>query len=422
MDIGYIDNFSIDIVQCLIKGQEEVKEIVGHIRTKEKCPVCNKNFKHLEKLGFICTDCKTVPRRFYIDLHWKGKRIRIFSDKQGIPLDSYQRAYNIQAKISYEIDNHQFDPSRYVEAEQSKFYIKNLFEKWKEAKTWSFKYQKQVKYAEGYIFKFFAPGHDVREIRSYDIHSFSQFLKEKKLSMKSQYNILGILKAFLSHLAKLEYIEKMPAFPTLSVPEPSWKWLSEDQQAEIFKHIPEDDRDIFIFMALHGTRPGEARGLKVGDIDFDLQAITIQRAFSGHVLSTTKNKRNRTIPIHPAFIVTLKRLCKDKLPEAFVFTYSKTKKHYGETTLRRLWAKATKKVGIKITMYEGLRHSWASQRASSVPIYLISKALGHCDVRVTKRYTHTDLESLRACFVEKDNVVKLDRHQKPSPDRHQANS
>ena len=388
-----------------------MKGKIRPISRQRKCPVCGQKYAEFPRLGYICKDCKTMPNRFMIDLHWSGERIFICSDKHGMPLDSYQRALNIQSKINAEIDEHTFDPSKYVKSKQEKFWIKNLFEKWVEVKSdrWSYKYQKQVRFAKTYIFSFFNSTTDVREINGYNLHQFLESLSN--LSLKSQYNIMGILKSFMGYLKQIEILENLPSFPTISVPEPSWKWLSEEQQAEIFKNIPEEDRVIFIFMALHGCRPGEARALKVSDIDFELQAITIQRSFSGHVLSTTKNKRNRTIPIHPAFIDTLKRLCKDKLPEAFVFTYSKTKKHYGETTLRRLWAKATKKVGIKITMYEGLRHSWASQRASSVPIYLISKMLGHSDIRVTKRYAHADLEALRACVNKKDNVTTLTKRE-----------
>ncbi len=216
----------------------------------------------------------------------------------------------------------------------------------------------------------------------------------------------------------------MPSFPTISIPEPKWKWLSEEQQAEIFKHIPKDDLPIFVFMSLHGVRPGEARALKVSDVNFNNQSITIQRAMTRNIITTTKNKKIRVIPIHPDFIDNLKKLCQNKLPSAFVFTYSKTKRNYSETVLRTIWKKATKKAGIEITMYEALRHSWASQRVGKVPLYLISKALGHSDLKVTQRYAHTNIDDLRACFkpTQNDNqkVVNFsERPQKLSPDRPQ---
>ncbi len=376
-----------------------------------RCPNCKQKFQEIKKIGYACPKCMTTPRRFYVDLNWRGKRVRIFSDKSGNPLSSYDQALSILFKINQEILDFSFDPTKYVKSEQQKFYFKNLFEQWKSSKSdkWSFKYQKQVKFAEKYIFSFFNSTDDVREIKGFDIHNFLNTLKH--LSPKSQYNILGILKSFINYLRKIEIIDNIPFFPTISVPEPAWKWLTEEQQEQIFKFIPVEDRYIFIFMALHGTRPGEARALKIQDIDFDLQAVIIKRSFSGHILSTTKNKRIRTIPIHPLFLSTLKELCKDKLPEVFVFTYSKTGKPYSETVLRRIWKSATQKAGINIKMYEGLRHSWASQRITSVPLYLISKMLGHSDTRITKRYAHADLEALRACVntSEKTKIINLNK-------------
>jgi len=106
----------------------------GTIRTGEKCPVCKSFFTHLPKIGFLCPAHKTVPSKIFIDIGWKGKRLRIFSDKQGQVLDSYQRASNILGSINTEIENHRFDPARYVLADQRRFVFDNLIKSWTENK------------------------------------------------------------------------------------------------------------------------------------------------------------------------------------------------------------------------------------------------------------------------------------------------
>ena len=93
----------------------------GTIRTEGKCPICRSPFTHIPNIAYLCPAHKTVPSRVFIDIGWKGRRIRIFSDKQGLILDSYQRAMNILGSINYEIENNRFDPSRYVLEDQKRF-------------------------------------------------------------------------------------------------------------------------------------------------------------------------------------------------------------------------------------------------------------------------------------------------------------
>lgn len=92
-------------------GEEKMK---GTIRAKGNCPVCQGKFIEIKRIGYICAEHKTVPNRFYIDLFHKGQRIRLFSDKHGQVIDTYQRASNLISHINFEIQNHTFDPTKYV--------------------------------------------------------------------------------------------------------------------------------------------------------------------------------------------------------------------------------------------------------------------------------------------------------------------
>ena len=103
--------------------------MAGHIRAKGECPVCKKGFIEIHRLGFVCLEHQTVPKRLWIDLPWKGKRIRIFSDKTGQVLDTYDRADRLRERIESELEDYTFDPTRYVAAEVSKFWAVNLLER-----------------------------------------------------------------------------------------------------------------------------------------------------------------------------------------------------------------------------------------------------------------------------------------------------
>lgn len=112
-----------------ITEKERGSDMKGTIRAKGNCPECEGSFKEAKKIGFFCPRCKITPTRFYIDLFYKGQRIRIFSDKTGQVIDSYQRALNLLSHINSELNDHTFDPSRYVKAELEKFYTSNLLER-----------------------------------------------------------------------------------------------------------------------------------------------------------------------------------------------------------------------------------------------------------------------------------------------------
>lgn len=413
-------NLTLESLLNYTNSQGERDKMKGQIRPAarhRKCPKCNKTFTLIVKVGFLCPSCHTVPKRLYIDLHWQGKRPQVYSDKFGQPLDSYHRASVLLSHIQYEIDSHTFDPTRYVAADVQSFYFQTLSEKWiqtKEKEGRSPSYLPKLKQYNRDYFVFFK-NKDVRDIRTRTVSDFYHGLPEH-LKPKTQKNIVDALSGFFNWLEQLEYIEKAPKFPKITVDEPDWKWLDLEVQEKVLSAIPEDDRPIFVFLALHGTRPSEGRGLKVKDIDFQHGAITIRRTFTGKsgnlLLERTKSKKNRTIPLNPEMKDILKRICSDKLPESFVFLNPRTGREYSKSTYQEIWDKARKSAGIDIKSYEGLRHSFASQRVSrGGDLYLMSKLLGHSDLRVTQKYAHTNIDSLKIAM-EVPRVVEFKKSRK----------
>ncbi|MEW6420074.1 MAG: site-specific integrase [Nitrospirota bacterium] len=185
----------------------------------------------------------------------------------------------------------------------------------------------------------------------------------------------------------------MPQFPVLSPPEPPIYWIDKKQQLQILEAVPLNHRPIFEFLIYHPVRPGEARALKVKDVNIKDMTIHICRAWSLKSLRPRKNKKPYYLPLSQKFNLNILR---NKLPEAFLFTNT-FGKSYTDSRLRKIWNRACKKAGIKIPLYHATRHSIASQAINQgVDLAVISQALGHSSTASTKRYASLKVQRLKS--------------------------
>lgn len=389
-----------------INGKE--KKMKGNIRPisrQVRCPKCGKKFQHFPKLGYVCFECQTKPDRFYIDLFWDGRRVRICSDKSGQALDSYNRASNLIAHIQYEIDNHCFDPSKYVASDVKNYLLENLINQWfedkeKEAKkgnlSWSY-LNPMRGHINNYLLPFFS-GKDVRDIRTKDIKDFFRYLPDR-LSLKTQKNILNALENLFNTLVADEVIDKKPIFPTVHVPDSAIKWCMREVQDSLLNAIPDKHRGIFFFLTRQGVRPAEGVAIRWEDIDLHNGIITIQRTMSNRkIVERTKTKKSMPRLLHPEMLDILRSIPRG-LPHTYLFVNPISKKPYLTDTLQRLWKEARKEVGVDITLYQATRHSVASMAASAgVSIAIIKEVLGHTDIRTTQKYAHVDVSAQSRVF------------------------
>jgi integrase len=423
LDIKFAKAHTNDITFPKIPPPGKVRDIcmAGSLHTKQRCPKCGGKF---EDTGFdmLCKECITRPTRLFVSFYWKdpkfkrSKRLKIYSDKQGAPLDTYARAHRVLEVIRNEVDEHRFDPNNY----QRKKYQSLGFEKI--ATSWL---QNQIKLMEKgdlspsyikelkrFVNKRFIPyfqQFDVRDLKSGHIKSFYLDLSEK-LSAKTRRNIMSALHKMLTDFLDDEFIEVMPKFPKFKVPEPSWSWADKETQDSIIQRIPNRFTDVpFInFMARHGVRPGEARAIQWRDVNLKEGLAVIRRSFSLNKLREfTKTKKIRIIPLHPETIKELKALPIPINREQFVFT--KKGKPYSESWARKIWNKAKSELDIEgLKLYEGTRHSLASQAYNrGVPLDLIGEMLGHTNPKTTKRYSHIDPSRLISVICEETDNKKF---------------
>jgi integrase len=392
---------SVDSFPKKIRGRGKIR-----LQARDsKCSVCGGSFECVDERGYFCPKCGTTPRRFYLDVPYKGKRVRIFCDTQGKPLDSNERAYDMLAHVNMEIENHTFDPSKYVKSELQEYYVMTICDKFLNFKIDSIapSYQKDYKRIVGVIKSHYG-AMDVRALRKIHIINFKEHLeKDFKLSGKSRKNILDLFKTLLNYCRNdIEIISSVPVFPEVEVTPFNFKWLAQEDQIALFVLVPDEDKPILAFLMLHGCRPSEVRALKVKDVDVRMKTVTISATFSSRTYrERRKGKKSKafTIPIHPELQAYVMDRVKNNLPEAFLFVNPRTGLHYSLDTLDRIWAAVRRKAKLDkgLRLYDATRHSFASNLSNGgVSIYKVSRLLGHSSIKMTEKYAHSEAENLRA--------------------------
>jgi integrase len=383
------------------KRDETLFDMRVKIRSQEKCPICNSAFK-TSPSGLTCPQHPKVrPQHYYLDWYFMGEQYKLFG------FDSLKVAFQKAAAIEEEIDGHKFKPQNYKNQNKSfnkKFRFDVVWDSWILTREQDMKreiispgYFKQLKRRTA-LFKNFFKNEDVRTIEKYRINEFKNSLPVT-CSLKTISSHLEILRKFFNDLYEEDRIAEPVRFPKIKVQRPVIKWLTKEQQEQVFKHIPDRHKPIFIFLFNTGCRPGEARALLWSDIDFEKGIITIQHSFSDNVhRKMTKGKKSRIIPMSTELQELLKKHPRT-LRNNFVFnTYYG--KPYGLNRLRKIWAEACTLAGIEgVTCYGGTRHSFASQAVNrNVSLAIIGEWLGHSDKTTTDKYAHVNLEGMKTVF------------------------
>ncbi len=144
-------------------------------------------------------------------------------------------------------------------------------------------------------------------------------------------------------------------------------------------------RDIVEAAALTGARPGDLSNANVSQFDVRTGMITF----------TAKN-HERTIPLSDQAIALFKRLSKDKLPSAYLFT-----RDDGKPWTHRKWSYPIREAAIKAKLPKGvklysLRHSWITDAIhSGMSTLEVSRLSGTSLQMIEEHYGHLVHEAAR---------------------------
>jgi integrase len=164
-------------------------------------------------------------------------------------------------------------------------------------------------------------------------------------------------------------------------PERSLAEVAEDAQ----------DAELVRVAAYAGLRLGELLALRWRDVDFAGHALTISRAMSSGIESTTKSGRVRRVPLPDQAAAALDRLSKREDYTALgerVFCNVLGRTLDG-SALRRRFKRARDAAGLRPLRFHDLRHTYGSLLAAGgVDVVTIQAAMGHSALSTTSRYLH----------------------------------
>jgi len=337
----------------------------------------------------------------------KGKRLRIYHDKNGIAL-SFSMAFQALTEINKEIKDRSFNVNDWLQPAIQENKFKNKYEVWIrqktiEAEAGRFSHE-TLKLYQSYKRNHYGPLYEL-DVREIELSHLQELVNGfTGLSEKYIKNLVDCLKTFYKWLNKWERV-RLPIFPDIEITTgETQRAISYEEQIEAIEQFPAEHQDILFFIRETGLRVSEGCALQVRDIDLSGARALIQRTYSGYrLVEKTKGKHRKWIPLsRRALEIAGKRLT-GRFGVDFLFINPSTGRGYKPSYLRDLWTQ----YGIKgLKLYEATRHSTITDWSRNASAFQVKDLARHGDIRTSQKYVHNAMTDLRE-IVDRDNVVPL---------------
>lgn len=171
----------------------------------------------------------------------------------------------------------------------------------------------------------------------------------------------------------------------------SWTFEVRNEVREAMSAEDRQDAEMVRVAAYAGLRLGELLALRWRDVDFFGHALTISRAMSAGVESSTKSGRVRRVPMPDQAAAALDRLSRreDFTGEGELVFVNVLGRALDGSAVRRRFKSARDAAAIRPLRFHDLRHTYGSLLAAAgVDLVTIQAAMGHSQLATTGRYLH----------------------------------
>lgn len=220
----------------------------------------------------------------------------------------------------------------------------------------------------------------VHEIGYQGLERWARWLAgERKLGAKTRWNVMAGFRSFLGWLRLVGELQVVPVFPWPRIQEHAPTILAPEAQRRILEAIPEGRRGIYLALALLGLRPSEAIRLRAADYEpGDPGWLTVR---------LTKNRQAKRLPVPDELAEWIAAHVPADARLRGLPLFAMGRKGWNGTSLRRHWHAACREVGVTVSLYEGTKHSLATELLrQGVSERVLQALLGHRDPRSIRRY------------------------------------
>jgi len=240
-----------------------------------------------------------------------------------------------------------------------------------------------------------------KKLERLDIVGFMNRLAGLKRSGTTRARKLASIRHFLKFLKENGVIEGNPAETVIRArkEEKDPTVLFKNEYKALLYEAEENSRDYAILMTFlkSGIRESELAALKIGDIDFLHNELTVREG---------KGKKERTIPLMPELKRALRQYLEDRdrqdniVDEETLFL-ARNGTSLNPSSIRKLVKKYYTKAGVRKSGVHTLRHTFSAHNVNNgLPIADLQKILGHKKKETTLKYIHVVSTSLRETMLK----------------------
>jgi integrase len=254
----------------------------------------------------------------------------------------------------------------------------------------------------------------IRRITRNDVKSWVNDLLSANETLSNIEKSIALLRQMMNVAIDLDLLGRNPVgkIELPRVMHKEQKALSLEQLISLSEEIG-DFKSLILVLGLMGLRIGEARALKIEDVDFERSMIHVRRSFTidskyRRVEGATKTKQKRTVPM-PAPIAELLKVELAGRPKTdWVFKGAKGDALNDGWFRKNRFKPAVRKLGLDGITIHNLRHTCASLLIRlKNPITNVSRILGHSTVVQTlNTYGHFYQEDIEDSMATLGNAFR----------------
>lgn len=242
-----------------------------------------------------------------------------------------------------------------------------------------------------------------RVIAPAKIAEYRKHLLGTGIKPNSANRILNILRAVLNAAFKAGGLAREPIVENFAANDARERFLTEDEEGRLLKACPAYLRALVQFYLDTGARHDE--GIK---LTWDRVSL-VKDGRSSVTFTDTKNGKARTVPLPARTAAMLTRMRPKNLkkqPRVFLWKPPGAKTAVPFSDPKKAWETARTAAKLDGLRIHDLRHTYASKLIKRrVPLYEVSKLMGHSSIRMTERYAHLVQGQLESAVAALDQAA-----------------